>query len=125
MLYTQIQLEQLSLLSTMFCEGEVKVLWLPSKLNIADLVTRAPVKPVQLVNSNYYQYGVLPDGVKLCELFWELSQNITFVTITNGLLCSLQGMIQIYQIWDIMIPQGRSSRREEKLAKGSKVLLEA
>ena len=36
---TKIQLEQLSLLSTMFCEGEVKVLWLPSKLNIADLVT--------------------------------------------------------------------------------------
>ena len=51
---SKIQREHLDLLSTQFCDGEVKTMWVPSKLNIADTLTKAVNNPVEVVNSQWY-----------------------------------------------------------------------
>ena len=50
---SKIQKENLELLSTQFDEGVVRATWLPSKLNLSDILTRAVVNPVKVVNLSW------------------------------------------------------------------------
>ena len=43
----RIEKENLELLSTQFDEGVVRAAWLPCKLNLSDMPTRAVVNPVK------------------------------------------------------------------------------
>ena len=73
------------MLSEMFPEGRVKCIWVPSKLNVADCITRATSDPVTLVNSRWYREGVLPDGTGMIPLIENLVEHNTFLTIARGI----------------------------------------
>ena len=83
---TKIQLEQMALLSEMFEEAEVKAVWLPSKLNVSDVLTRASKNPVEVVNSVYYREAVLPSGERLVDLIENLENSNTYVRASKGKL---------------------------------------
>ena len=83
---TKIQLEQMALLSEMFGEAEVKAVWLPSKLNVSDVLTRASKNPVEVVNSMYYREAVLPSGERLVDLIEELEKCNTYIRASKGKL---------------------------------------
>ena len=63
---TKEQLEQLGILSEMFPDGDIKAMWVPSKLNTEDLLTRAISQPIEIVKSDFYRNGILPSGEKTC-----------------------------------------------------------
>ena len=81
---TKAQLEQLGMLSEMFSEGDIKVMWVPSKLNTADLLTRASNQPIEIVNSEFYRNGILPSGEKLVDMIFKMEDENTFLTVSNG-----------------------------------------
>ena len=81
---TKIQLEQLGILSEMFPDGDIKVMWVPSKLNTADLLTRASSQPIEIVNSDFYRNGILPSGEKLVDMVFKMEDENTFLTVSNG-----------------------------------------
>ena len=83
---TKIQLEQMSLLSEMFQEAEVKAVWLPSRLNVSDVLTRASKDPVEVANSVYYREAVLPSGERLVDLIGRLEDSNTYVRASKGKL---------------------------------------
>ena len=62
----------------------VKATWVPGKLNIADVVTRAASNPVELINSDFYSHGVLPTRERLIDLVDTLIQENTYLTCING-----------------------------------------
>ena len=76
----------MGLLSDMFPEGEVKAIWVPSKLNVADLITRAAQDPIEIINSQFYKRGVLPSGEKMGDMIGKLIEFNTFVTSNNGIV---------------------------------------
>ena len=49
----------------MFPEGTVRALWCPSRINLADMITRASLDPISVANSDAYRIGVLPTGDKI------------------------------------------------------------
>jgi len=57
---TRIQLENLITLSEQFSEGKVRASWVPSRLNLGDLLTRAPKNPINIVNSKWYRNAITP-----------------------------------------------------------------
>ena len=60
---SKIQIEQMLMLSENFNEGVVRAIWVPGRLNAADIVTRAASNPVEVVNSSFYRHGILPAGI--------------------------------------------------------------
>ena len=83
---TKIQLEQMTLLSEMFQEAEVKAVWLPSRLNVSDILTRASKDPIEVANSAYYREAVLPSGERLVDLIGKLEESNTYVRASKGKL---------------------------------------
>ena len=81
---SKIQKEHLDLLSSQFCDGEVKAMWVPSKLNIADTLTKAVNNPVEVVNSQWYRCGVMPNGERFVDLMEKMKGSNTFLTMKNG-----------------------------------------
>ena len=59
---TRIQLENFINLSEQFTGGIVRAAWVPSRLNLGDLLTRAPKDPIGLVNSRWYREAITPKG---------------------------------------------------------------
>ena len=80
---SKIQKENLNLLSSQFSDGTVRAMWVPSKLNIADTLTKAVNNPVQVVNSPWYQNGVMPTGERFVDLLDKLKESNTFLTMKN------------------------------------------
>ena len=72
LLNSKVQLEQMLLLSNMFPGGVIEALWCPSKLNLADIITRANVDQIAVANSDTYRAGVLPTGDRITELLDDL-----------------------------------------------------
>ena len=68
----------------MFSEGTVRALWCPSRLNLAEMITRASLDPISIANSDAYRIGVLPTGDKITKLMESLVPANTFVVCTNG-----------------------------------------
>ena len=58
---SKIQKENLELLATHFDEGVVRAAWLPSKLNLCDMLTRA------VVNRLWYRHGVALSGEEFVD----------------------------------------------------------
>ena len=73
---SKIQKENLELLSTQFDEGVVRAAWLPSKLNLSDILTRAVVNPVKVVNSSWYRR-------RICELIGEV-EGWEYLSLNEG-----------------------------------------
>ena len=80
----KIQIEQMALLSENFNEGIVRAVWVPGRLNLADLVTRASSNPVELINSNFYRSGLLHTGERLVDIVDTMIQDNTYLTCRNG-----------------------------------------
>ena len=57
MINSKIQKENLETLSSQFEDGTIRATWLPSKLNLADTLTRAVVNPIPVVYSPWYKSG--------------------------------------------------------------------
>ena len=81
---SMIQKENLELLSTQFDEGVVRAAWLPSKLNLSDILKRAVVNPVKVVNSSWYRHGVALSGDKFVDLVGKLKDGNTFLEVRGG-----------------------------------------
>ena len=81
---SKIQKENLELLSTQFHGGTVRAIWVPSKLNISDTLTKAVNNPIQVVNSAWYQTGVMPNGERFVDLLDKLKENNIFLSLKGG-----------------------------------------
>ena len=66
----------LQILTQQFKDGTVRATWLPSKLNLADTLTRAVVNPIQVVNSPWYRSGVTPNGEEFVDFVEKLKRRI-------------------------------------------------
>ena len=83
---SKVQLEQMSLLSSMFSKGEIRAIWVPSKLNISNLIKRESVDPIRVVNSAFYREAKLPTGECLTDMLEKLTNNNTFLKYKDGTL---------------------------------------
>ena len=76
---SKVQLEHMSLLSSMLSKGEIREIWVPSKLYISDLITKASVDPIGVVNSAFYRERKLPTGECLTDRLGKITYTNTFL----------------------------------------------
>ena len=59
-------------------------MWLPSRLNVSDVLTRASRDPIEVANSAYYRQAILPSGERLVDLIEKLEESNTYVRARKG-----------------------------------------